>query len=282
MGFSLPLNKIVTYVIIAFALIFTVLWLIDPDGGVLSGLKEIVIEDLDAGFGVEEVLADEVSISAEHKKEIDSMSAAFKSMLRDELADNCFHHFSGFTSFDNQIEIIMVEVGEDVSVEIKGGPEAKQVNDRYTIEDMGLCVVQGDNGEDSNFYHRFLKDDTLDPILYQNEVPFDVTGPYFKEVSSLIISFDSPWLDVNKNRINFGEGYVDFDGDDWLFSPDNKNICFFPTTRGGNVCQAGTQTGGFIDNDCFEDKSGDLSSIVDERYKTTIPYRSQHGSLNSC
>ena len=57
----------------------------------------------------------------------------------------------------------------------------------------------------------------------------------------IIAEDDGGYLKSTQNRIDYGSGFKDFEGHQWLFKPDKGHICFFPTIRSTTIwsCEGG-------------------------------------------
>ena len=259
----LSLNKMMgLMLVIVIGLIF-ILGLLTDDG-ILPKIKDTTLNtlDIDAGFGMQEVVASEVTISQTHKNELAILQADIAIMMSEGSQINSFHNWGGFSPFDDGFGLILTNVTSGTNVKVYGGAGGIQDYQQFTIEGMRLCVIGGSKAVTSNFYEYFIKPG--DTVL---------SGKYYQEVQQIIITTKNK----KENQINYGTGPKDFKGNEWLFTPDKEYICFFPTEWYlGTKCEGGGAVG--LDSDCFDDEQGDTFSGEE---KTTIPYRVRHSLINS-
>lgn len=242
-----------------------VLGLLSPGDGWFPKLRDTSLDTYNFDFGVgQKVLsASEVTISETHQKEVDSLRSAITQMMAADAVDNSFYYLKdGFSSFEDGVAINAFEQGGNTHFVIQGGAGAEQTHQQFTIPGMKLCVIAGSSSVTSNFYDNFLSTAT-------STEEKELTEPYFTEVAQIQIAYNDPRLGFAENRIDYGEGFKDFEGDEWLFTPNRTHICFFPTVDGNKVCDGSKADG--LDDDCF----------VDEEEKTSIPYRVENDLLNT-
>lgn len=247
----------------------------------------------DVGIGAQQVQANNPSISQEHHQELTSLKDAIQQTLYSEKR-NCFSSYQSFSELGKKGTVVDFEydaVEGSTHVVIRGGAGGNQVitGENFNIIGMKPCVIAGASTVVDNFDHAFLNNEK------------EVASSYFTDVNFIRIAYDDPWFGGNENRIAFGDSpeqlsqYYDFEGDGWLFTPDNiignKHICFFPTTDGIDRCAA---RGGVLDDNCFTRNVAVVGqAITDEqiaaRAETRLPTKEisipnliAEGSLNQC
>lgn len=268
------IERLVLYVIvIVVGLILLTQFL--PDGqfekakGAFNQVKNYLPE---VGIGAEVLHADKPAISQEHHQSLASLRSAIEKALYSEKR-NCFSSYRPFSELEKKGTAIDLEysaAGGDTKVVIRRGKIGQQqeiTDETFNIIGMKPCVIAGDHQTVVNFDHAFLNREE------------GVASSYFTEANFIRIMYDDPWFGYNENRIAFGNSpqqlsnYYDFEGDGWLFTPDNtvgnKKICFFPTESGVGLCQANRKA---LDTDCFGGADFQLG----------IPAQIKAGSLDQC
>ena len=257
----LSLNKMMGFALAIAAFFLLVLAFVSPGSGLFPKTAKTTIDalDFDMGIGLEENLAEEVGISKIHKKELGSLQYTID-LLKESTATNerknIFDHWGGFSSLEGEMKVFMTQKDNNVEVRIDGGAGGKQLYDKFTIEGMKLCVIAGNKEITKNFDYNFLTNTAT-----------TLREPYYNLVNKIEISFNTKGK--NQNRIDFGSGPVNFEGDEWLFTPTHQVICFFPTVNGDLDCDGNNVKG--LDNDCF----------LDNDEKDAIPYKILNGYLNT-
>ncbi|MDO8656072.1 MAG: hypothetical protein Q7K45_02435 [Nanoarchaeota archaeon] len=203
------------------------------------------------GIGAEQVHAGEISIPSEHRQSLVSLQAAIQKVLYSEKR-NCFTPYQPFSELGEKGTTIDFEYDAakmETKVVIRRGKINQQqeaTDETFNIIGMKPCVIAGATSIVENFDHAFLN-------------RAGAFSSYFTDVNFIRIMYDDPWFGNNENRIAFGNSpdqlttFYDFEGDGWLFTPDNtvgnKHICFFPTQGWvGGSCSA---NGNALDPDCF-------------------------------
>ena len=145
-----------------------------------------------------------------------------------------------------EIEKIMAKYkGKERSkLVVHSGAAGKQVDTtlRYVFEDMVPCVIAGSDDITENFVEHFFDNG-------------DLREPYHMPVSAVTFSYKFGKDTSGGNGISvqqFGEEPVNDEGDNmenngWLFTPDGKQICFFPTNYNINADDDGIEHD-FFDN----------------------------------
>jgi len=122
--------------------------------------------------------------------------------------------------------VMLYDSGEDATnVRVYGGAGGEQLVTTllFSIPHMHPCVIAGNAEITNNFYTKFL-------------MKQPVSGSYHAGVNQIQLKDD----DGNALRtVGFGEKVINdqegnlLDGG-WLFTPDNRHICFFPTSSSTN------------------------------------------------
>lgn len=174
-----------------------------------------------------------VSILDRHRKEILELNDTIHEMLHSGKRD-CFANYGGFSELNEEgTSIVMTYNSQEDTTEfsVYGGAGGKQIvtDLLFSIEGMTPCVIAGTEEIADAFFTKFIDKG-------------QINGRYYTSVNSLKISYDqgTGWSgatcgDGNKIFVpEFGNDAVNdecdnFEEGGWLFTPDGKNICFFPT-----------------------------------------------------
>ena len=163
--------------------------------------------------------------------------------------ENCFVQYTTFSDLEEKgTSLQFKSEGDKTFLTVYAGAGGKQVITDLSgeIPDMKLCVIAGVGGVAEHFFSHFLQG--KQELIY----------PYYQPVASFSISnkgISVPELDVDNSLEDNG----------WLFTPDGKNICFFPTNAVSDYDGSG------IDNDYF---------TPDEQ--NSVPNRIKQGKLKLC
>ena len=238
----ISLEKLILMVVAIVAGVLLAAWLFGEEGSfskAQSAVKEVVrtiISAINPSIGAKEVQAQDI-IPEQHQREIQSFVQAV-GRLKDSAKQDCFTGFSGFSDFGEQGTVMQLQQqGNNVVMNVFGsGGVRRDTDHEITFEDMQLCVIAGENEYNAEIPEVFTRK------FLHAEYEFDkktntfnqrgMVGAYFRRVSSLVIAYDAPFFGSNANRIDYGEGFVDF-SDTALFTPDNTHICFFPLSSDG-------------------------------------------------
>ena len=228
-------TKIVFYVVPVVLLIFVVLIFFAQEGiwedtkDIILGIKE-ELPNVDAGFGLEELSADEADVPKVHQNSIRKLNATIMEKMLGENKKNCFANYEGFFDLGEQGTTVQLELmGDKTVLRVSGGAGGKQIvtDLRFEIPGMVPCVIAGEPNVAERFYQTFLSRE-------------GESYPYYKAVSGIKINYDDgSYFGLEGNHITvdgFGEEPVNDEGDNfqdngWLFTPDGKHICFFPTNK---------------------------------------------------
>ena len=126
---------------------------------------------------------------------------------------------------------------------------------------MAPCVIAGSSEVTSNFEQSFLNEKS-----WEEKIKI-IEEEHYNPVNSITIRHDDGgYGGLSENRIDFGTGFKDFEDAGYLYTPDNKHICFFPTVDGGSDAD------GLDDDYLGEDPQGE----------TSIPRQVAEGKLQRC
>ncbi|MBU0459518.1 MAG: hypothetical protein KJ597_03780 [Nanoarchaeota archaeon] len=260
------LSKIVLYLIPIIALVLLGWYYYGSEGG-FSKL-ESTVETVEGyvpniSLGQDELAGGRVEIDAEHREAILRLNETINLMLHGT-ETNCFVNYSGFPELDEDgtsLTLTYNSAEDKTTVAITGGAGGSQTVTDLELEFEGMqpCVIAGNERITQQFYESYL-----DPGTSQSP------SSAFNPVNSITIAYNTDGH--NENRINYGAGFEDFEDGGWLFTPDKRHICFFPTKQGdiGGSCDGDGEEG--LDDDCLTDTNEDES----------IPYRVRHNSLTTC
>lgn len=179
-------------------------------------------------------------------------------LMLDSEAPECFANYGTLPELQEKGTTIYLNyAGGKTRMSVQGGAGGKQNVEIYDIEGMIPCVISGTSGTaevSENFYSTYLKGESTG------------TGGTYQPVTDIVISRDDGgFTGFTENRINFGQGFVDFEDGGWLFTPNHKHICFFPTVDGDND-EIGL-------NDDY---------LVDGTNENSVPDRVNKGTLKKC
>ena len=255
-------TRIVFY-IIPLVLLIVVIVILFGQSGAWEDLKDAVLSTIKFSekvlptvkVGLEEQKAD-VSIPDVHKKEIEKLSAAMKSMVG-KGKENCFANYGGLSDWGEQGTSLTFESkGDKTTLTVRGGAGGKQIiTDLYQeFPGMKPCVIAGTFGESKNFFDYFINDKEK------------LVHPYYRGVSSINIFYSTQGF-FNRNRISAADAKVvnKLEDNGWLFTPDGQKVCFFPT------------------NDVSDsDTDGIDINYFTEEQENSIPQRITEGKLKLC
>ncbi len=250
------MEKIVGYVIPIAVLVFLIIYMYGGTGA-LNDVKEKVLGFADkyVDIGKEEI-SSQISLTSNQKGDLSALKASLQKIVQSD-KKNCFYNYGGLEDFgeDNNLEIILSYIGNGTQVHVKGGASTAQyvTSESFFIEGMKPCVIAGSKTVTSNFINKFLKPSG------------SISSGYFTPVNGIKITYESVVSRLDENRIDYGGGLIDFEGHEWLFSPDNEHICFFPTV------------------DTWSDADGlNDDYLVDTNQQSSVPYKYTRGTLTKC
>lgn len=220
-------------------------------------------------IGIKESNASKSVLSEDHQQEVGSLQAALNKLIKPGNKD-CFVNYGGFSSLGEKgtsLEMGYMQEEESTEVIVKGGKGGAKIikEEIFVVKGMTPCVIAGSEGISENFYDKIIDGER-------------VSGNYYQWVPELKIKYFSAGDRFDGNVIRsdaLGSDAINDEGNNlndggWLFTPDGKHGCFFPTKYGNNACDGDGDDG--LDDDCLED--------VDE--EDTIPYLINSGRLARC
>ncbi len=254
----------IIYYIIPIVLLFVILGIFFGGSGVWESVKSaaLKVKDILPEFGVGlESLSSNASLPEEHSSQIVHLGETINQMLG-EGKEYCFANFGGFSELGEKgASLALEQVGDKTVLTVSSGAGGKQVITelRREFPKMVPCVIAGRSRVAENFFNFFVSGEKQ--LIY----------PFYQEVSSLQISYDTGRANGNRITVaDFGQEAVNgesnnFESQGWLFTPDGKHICFFPTNFNVNYDQDGIANEWFAED---EDNS--------------IPNKIQRGELKTC
>ncbi len=190
---------------------------------IVTGMKDFVYDKI--GFGTESLSAD-VSISAEHTAEINSLVSTIRSMQGKE---KCFANFGGFSDLEERGTSISFELsGNNTQMVVMGGAGGTQIiTDMIEdFEGMTPCVIAGSKEyQASNFYDHYIGGEELHALHYSDvsSIQFEYNDGGYMGFAANVIKIPELGIDNSNN----------FKSDGWMYTPDGSSFCFFPTTLTG-------------------------------------------------
>ncbi len=248
-------TKVVLYLIPIVFLVLSLWFYYSPERGfeklgvVVKGVQDYVPQI--SGFG-DKLNATPAEIPPEHSQAVNSLIASLNLMLKSP-NKNCFHQYQGVSNLGEYDTSLVFQYTEGkTTLLVYGGVDGKSLITELTTEFEGMtpCVIAGSSGITQNFDQRFLNSKTE-------------SSNYFNPVEKITIAYNLEGL--NENRIDYGNSFKDFEGQFWLFTPDNKHICFFPTVDGGLNCAGSSPDG--LDDNCFQysDEEGINYQVINKK-----------------
>jgi hypothetical protein len=249
-------SKIV-FLLIPLLFLIVVVFIFFAESGAWEELKDTIngVDEFvpDLGLGLDELQTGDVSIPPEHEAQIRKLSDTINQYLLGN-KENCVANYGGFTELGDTF--VMIDQIQDKMVMRVGGagPAGKLLATDLRFEfDAKPCVIAGKEGSTDvteRFYKWAVDRDWLTP-----------PSPYYKEVRSIKMHYSTKTF-RNGNHINVKEFDPEpvndqsdnFEDNGWLFTPDGKHICFFPTNKATDYDEDG------IDNRHFE-SGGSISRI---------------------
>ncbi|HLC71765.1 MAG TPA: hypothetical protein VJI32_07175 [Candidatus Nanoarchaeia archaeon] len=258
-GIKMGVAEKILFLVIPIIFLIVVVIIFFGETGSWEELKETVmgIESVlpKGRIGLEELEGD-ASIPADHRTQILDLSSTIKDTMLDPGNVNCFEKFSDFSNLGESGTTLEFALQGDTTVlTVSGGAGGKQIITDLRTEFLGMtpCVIAGGQIVTERFFTYF--------IAGQRE---RLNHPYYQSVSSIKIYYNTGNRNGNKIEVpDFGENAVNdesknFESDGWLFTPDGKNICFFPTNWGNDHDEDG------IANEWFtNDEENSISSQIE-------------------
>ncbi len=183
---------------------------------ILTGMKDKVYETV--GFGTTSLTAD-VSISAEHQVQVNSVVSAINQMKGHK---ECFVNFGDFSELGERQTTISFEVSATGSKMVVMGGTQQVLTE--TFEGMTPCVIAGrDDYQVENFRKYYIEGESELNLLHYSDVgsvQFEYNdGGYFGFTAN-VIKVPSLGMDTSNN----------FNSNGWMYTPDGESYCFFPTS----------------------------------------------------
>jgi len=236
-------KKLVYYLIPLVVLILIGMWAWGPEAlwaktkGAYEGVKGFLPN---VSVGAKGLEGGEPTIPGEQREAIDKLRATIKQMLKSNKT-NCFASYGGLPELGEEGTSIIFNWREDKNLTeliVKGGAGGKQEVFYEEIKGMRPCVIAGKDsvGGDvsENFYYTFLEPDPSEVKSSTYYTPVGAINLFYYEGRTFFCR------NANVIRVpEFGEDPVNDECDNledggWLFTPDGKHICFFPTVYGDN------------------------------------------------
>lgn len=246
----LTTTKLVAYII---AIVVGIL-LLFGGGNAFAKVKETAQKIMPTiGFGQKELQGTKATVPETQQTEITHFQKKLQELM-DSPKENCFVQFDGFSELPKGVSIEMNYFSGRTAVTIHGGPEGKQVatNLNFDVAGMIPCVIGGGEQYVNGFIDNYL-------------FPGESQNPIFNTIDKNKITLaldDGGIFGRTQNRIDYGTGFKDFGGHQWLYKPDKDHICFFPTD--------GREEGLPVD------------FITLENDPTSLAYRVKNGLLKQC
>ena len=156
-------------------------------------------------------------LSPEHKSEISALRNTVQHMLISD-KNKCFSDFGGFSSLENVVVSMQYDAREGkTDFTIFGGAGGQQIvtDQRFSIDRMAPCVIAGESIGSG----------------FENFIDGGVV--FFNPIGSIrITQTGGGGFGFTNNRIDYGDGFKNFESSSMLFTPDNKHICLFPLEDG--------------------------------------------------
>ena len=194
------------------------------DFGSFSKLKGTVsntVTDWTPNLTQEANTAD-VSIPESHRNAILKLNETIHKMVKSNKKD-CVDNFGGFPDLgedETSISVVGNLQTNIMQIRVTGGAGGKQIISDLAIDIPGakLCVIGGEEIITEGF---------------EKKAKGESSNTYWTPTASVKIKQDDGgYTGITENRINYGKGFMDFEGNAWLFPPGDGFICFFPTVDG--------------------------------------------------
>lgn len=227
-------------------------------GGSFPELKEKVGDVKNyVKFGAEQQLGTTPTIPPDHLDAVNKLISTMKEM-KESTVPSCFANYGGLPDLGakgTSVTFTYDALNDRTIVSVLGGVEGVQEISSEELKGIRPCVIAGKYTNENDIARNFQYT-LLTPNSNQ------VKGDYYMDVKT--VSIKSSTSGVNGNFIRTSEPDFSFDSNNfqdggWLFTPDNKRICFFPTTD-GTSCEG--EYGGLQDNCLADAGSGDDFAVV--------------------
>ncbi len=244
---DLTAEKLGLYVIAAItvAVLFYV-FLIQEEGGLLKLGRNVetlkdYFPDFTKNLEAEELPATQTQLPQEHLIAIRSLKNAINATLLSSKAD-CFTEYGKLPDLgDRQTSIEFRYENGKTTMLVYGGVDGRKLIPELgaEFENMIPCVIAGSDEVAENFFTKYIQKE-------------ETAGSYFQPVNYIKIFYQTKLVGITCDKGNRvmtlepTEETLQYDqGPNYLcnnlqdggifFSPDNKHICFIPTTRSDRV-----------------------------------------------
>lgn len=253
-------QKLITYIIPIIVLILLIIVFFGPEKG-FTKLKEITSKLPDVKIGLPQTTGEKPVLPEAHAEAINNLKKAIDTMA--DATKSCFYLYNpsfmagnGFPLLrEKGTSIILTKETGGTRLTVKGGIDGLQeissdlLRDSQDVPlDVSPCVISGVSSTSTIFKER----NTIPQDFYNTWIePTDYEADHYLPVQTIEIKTIG---DENKIQYNNG-GFLDFNDGGFVYTPDDKHICFFPTKRGNPFCDGDGELG--LDDDClgFGDKT---------------------------
>lgn len=181
---------------------------------------------------------------------VKKLKETIEKMLKSK-ENNCFAYYGGLPELKEKGTSLTFnyQAEKDVTqLVVMGGAGGKQIVEMYDFPKMMPCVIAGSNELTQNFFEGFIESNdcsaSLQEAFVQNK---KCSLPYHNFVKELKISYETETqggvikgmrctngkairISGSQEVVNDQCGNLNDGG--FLFTPDKRHICFFPTIRG--------------------------------------------------
>lgn len=249
---------LVSLIVMALIIGIVIAMAYSPESGILGKAKQSVLSFIDKYWPFGTVAeAGEPAVTAGQSQAVSSLEKSIQRMLTSK-EKNCFVRYGGFPPLGKNTNIDFIYKPEEGKTEmfVRAGVG---IIKESSFAGMIPCVIAGEEIITMNFERSFLNE--------KKAGEKEMIEPNFNSVMQVRIAEDSgDYLGYTENRIDYGDGFKDFEDAGYLYTPDNKHICFFPTVDGL------TGKEGLNDDYLGENPFG----------KNSIPKQVSEGRLKSC
>lgn len=257
--------KLALYIlaIVIFIILFS--FFFGPGSG-FNAVKKVFVgvkESVNVSIGASEVKGEKPVLPAEHKEAINLLKRTMEKMRSKK---QCFQNYQITSGGSDQgrnglpilgekgTSIILEKAGNDLRMILLGGIGGKQEISRDVMNDISPCVISGVSKAPTIFKDRYtVPEDFYNTFLAADDHEENNYNP----VNKILITYDG-----GENKISYNNGpLLDFEDGGFLYTPDGKNVCFFPTKDGDDTCDGDSNAEG-LDDDCLgEAGDNDLISV---------------------
>ncbi len=226
------LTRLITYLVPLIILITIGFIYFGGEKSLFVELKSVVSKLPTVKFGVETQQAGALVVPEATQKKVDQITR--KINLLKGKGPNCISSYANIGLGD--LGAVSLEFNKfnstDSNLVVRGGEQGRHEIQRIKLENTLPCVIAGIQ-ETKNFYDYFLA-----------ETKLPITDKYFKEVNALVIF---------GGKISFEGKTYDLKDGGWFFTPDGRNMCFFPTNSDWYVpwFMKSCSPGEVLDEACF-------------------------------